>query len=88
MNTCLILGAALSAIAALLHIGCIVFGGPWYRFFGAGEKMASMAESGQWWPHMITAVIALILFIWAGYALSGAGVFTQWPLMKSALTLP
>jgi len=39
-NTFLMIGAALSGLAALLHVGCILFGAPWYRFFGAGEKMA------------------------------------------------
>ena len=27
-------------IAALLHVACIVGGPAWYRFFGAGERMA------------------------------------------------
>ena len=36
-----------SAIAALAHLGCIIFGGDWYRFFGAGEQMARMAEAGN-----------------------------------------
>jgi hypothetical protein len=37
-NAFLIVGAALSAIAAALHIGCIFFGAPWYRCFGAGAR--------------------------------------------------
>ncbi len=42
-NTPLIIGGYLSFVAALLHISCI-FGGPeWYRFFGAGERMATLA---------------------------------------------
>jgi hypothetical protein len=47
-NTFLILGAISSASAALAHLGCIIFGGSWYRFLGAGEQMAKMAEKGDW----------------------------------------
>jgi hypothetical protein len=36
----------LSAAAALLHIAVIVGGAEWYRFFGAGEGMARLAERG------------------------------------------
>ena len=43
-NKPLILGALFSAVAALAHLGCIIFGGDWYRFFGAGEQMAKMAS--------------------------------------------
>ena len=39
-NPLLVLAAALSAIAALLHLACIYFGGPWYRAMGAGEEEA------------------------------------------------
>lgn len=84
-NSWLLMGALLSTLAALLHVGCIVFGGPWYRFFGAGEKMAAMAEAGKWFPHIVTAGIVVVLLVWAGYALSGAAVITRWPLTKPAL---
>ncbi|KKK66980.1 hypothetical protein LCGC14_2958640, partial [marine sediment metagenome] len=47
MNICLIVAGTLSAIAAILHLGCIYFGAPWYRFFGAGEQMAQLAEQGS-----------------------------------------
>lgn len=43
----LIAAGTLDALAALLHVACI-FGGPaWYRFLGAGERMAGMAERGD-----------------------------------------
>jgi len=84
-NIPLILGAALSAIAALLHI-CIVFGGPaWYRFFGAGERMAAGAAAGHWYPPIVTLLIAGMLAIWAAYALSGAGVLQPLPLQAFVL---
>ena len=73
-NAWLLLAAALDAIAALLHVGCIVFGAAWYRFFGAGERMARLAEAGDWRPTVVTSGIAIVLSVWALYALSAAGV--------------
>ncbi len=85
-NLFLIAGAVLSAIAALLHV-CIIFGGPsWYRFFGAGERMAASAEAGHLYPVAVTLAIAGVLGVWAAYALAGAGVLPPLPLQ--ALVLP
>jgi uncharacterized membrane protein YgdD (TMEM256/DUF423 family) len=86
-NKPLLVAAFLCAVAALLHVGCIVFGGDWYRFFGAGEEMASMAEQGLWYPSIVTAVIVGILLIWSLYGLSGAGVIKRLPLTKLALVI-
>ena len=72
-NPWLLLGALLSALAASLHLAIIVKGGPWYRFFGAGEEMARMAEAGRWLPTLVTAGIAAVLFVWSAYALAAAG---------------
>lgn len=83
----LILGAVLSAIAAVLHVGCIVFGASWYRFFGAGEQMARWADAGSWRPTLITSGIVLVLAVWSLYALSGAGVVARLPLLRTALCL-
>ena len=84
-NIPLILGATLSAIAALLHI-CIIVGGPaWYRFFGAGERMAAGAAAGHWYPPIVTLLIAGMLAVWAAYALSGAGVLQPLPLLAFVL---
>jgi hypothetical protein len=85
-NPFLLSGAVLSALAALLHIGCIVFGPPWYRFFGAGERMAHLATAGSRFPTYVTAGIAAILFLWAVYALAGAGMLPRLPLMRVSLT--
>ena len=83
----LIAGAVLSAIAALLHMGCIVFGAPWYRFFGAGEKMARMALAGDPRAALITACIVLGLSLWSLYALSGAGLIAPLPLLRTGLAV-
>lgn len=85
-NRFLIVGAALSALAALVHLGCIVFGASWYRFLGAGEQMAQMDLAGHWYPTVATLVISSILSIWSLYALSGAGVIRKLPLMRLALS--
>jgi hypothetical protein len=85
MNILLITGAVLSAIAAILHIGCIYYGAPWYRFFGAGEKMAILAEQGNIQPTLITSAIVLVLASWSIYALSGAGVILKLPFLKWVL---
>ena len=85
LNKFLLTGAALSAIAASLHIAIIIFGAPWYRFFGAGEEMATRAASGHWSPLAITSGIAVVLAIWVLYALSGAGAIRRLPFVKPIL---
>jgi hypothetical protein len=84
-NLFLVIGAVLSGTAALLHLGCIAFGAPWYRFMGAGEHMAQMALAGHWYPTVVTLAIATILVVWALYALSGAGIIARLPLLRVAL---
>ena len=86
-NKYLLAAAVCCFAAALAHLGCIVFGGDWYRFFGAGEQMARMAEQGLWYPVIVTAVIVVVLLVWALFALSGAGVITRLPLTRLALIL-
>jgi hypothetical protein len=86
-NVFLIAAALLSALAAALHVGCIVFGAPWYRFFGAGERMAQMAIAGSWYPTIVTVAIAAVLAAWSLYALSGAAVIRALPLLRPALCI-
>jgi hypothetical protein len=86
-NPALILGGWLSVAAALLHIACIIGGPDWYRFFGAGEEMATMAERGSLTPTLLTLGIAAILAIWAAYAFSGAGLLPRLPLLRTGLVV-
>jgi len=86
-NLALILGGWLSVAASLLHIGCIIGGPAWYRFFGAGEQMATMAEQGSMTPTLLTLGIAAILAIWAAYAFSGAGLLPRLPLLRTGLVM-
>lgn len=87
MNVYLIISGTLSAIAAMLHLGCIYFGASWYRFFGAGEAMALMAEQGSSQPTLITLAIFSVLSIWSLYAFSAAGLIRKLPLTRLALML-
>jgi hypothetical protein len=86
-NPWLISGGVLSALASLLHIGCILGGPAWYRFFGAGERMAQMAGRGDWRATVVTLGIASVLAVWSAYAFSGAGLLPRLPLMRLALVL-
>ena len=84
-NFALAIGAGLSAGASLMHLGIIIGGAPWYRFFGAGERMAAAAAAGRTYPAVVTASIAAVLALWAAYALSGAGIIAALPLLKPGL---
>jgi hypothetical protein len=86
-NLALTIAGIASLLAGITHV-LIIFGGPtWYRFFGAGESMAQMAEDGNIQAAIMTSGIALMLSIWGLYALSGAGLITRLPLIKTALVL-
>jgi uncharacterized membrane protein SirB2 len=84
-NRFLLSAALFCALAALAHLGCIIFGGDWYRFFGAGEQMARMAEEGHWYPSVVTSGIVVVLLLWSLYGLSGAGLIKQLPFLRLAL---
>jgi len=79
------LAAGLDFLAAALHVG-IVLGGPaWYRFFGAGERMARMAERRHPWPTVVTLAIASGLCVFGAYAMTAGGHFPALPLAREAL---
>ena len=85
INVWLAAGGILSLGAALLHVAIIIGGPSWYRFFGAGEEIARMAEQGRWRPAIITALIAICLAVCALYAFSGAGLVPPLPLLGAVL---
>ncbi|MCG8528161.1 MAG: hypothetical protein MI748_17405 [Opitutales bacterium] len=74
-----------SLLIALLHVVIIFVGAEGYRYFGAGEEMAQMAERGELYPTIATSIITLIFAIWGLYGLSSAGVIRKLPLLKPAL---
>ena len=84
-NPWLIAAGALSAAAALLHLAVIAGGPDWYRFFGAGERMARAAERGSATPALFTVAIAGVLALWAAYAFAGAGLIRRLPLLRTGL---
>ena len=81
----LIAGGMLSLTAALVHIACIFGGADWFRFFGAGDRMARMVEAGQWTPAVFAVGIAALLTLAAAYAFSGAGIIVRLPLVRTGL---
>ncbi len=83
----LVLAGMLSAVAAGLHLAIILGGPGWYRFFGAGERMARLAERGALGPTLITLAIASVLAIWAAYAFSGAGLLPRLPLLRTGIVI-
>jgi hypothetical protein len=87
LNVWLMVAAALSAIAALLHVAIVFGGAAWYRFFGAGERFARAAERGELWQHALTLGIAAVLAAWAALALSAAGAIGRLPLLGWALVI-
>jgi hypothetical protein len=86
-NPALIAAGVLSLVASGLHLAIIFGGAGWYRFFGAGERFARAAERGEVWPGIATFGIALVLFVWALYAFSGAGALPALPMLRTGLVL-
>ena len=84
-NPALLVAGAGSVAAGVAHLACIVGGPDWYRFFGAGEGMARAVEQGRWQPHVMTAVIAIVLFGWAWFAFAAAGQMPRPPLLRIGL---
>ena len=84
-NAWLVVAGSMSALASLIHVGCIVQGPSWYRAFGAPEPLIRAVENGDPALHWITAGIAGILAIWSAYAFSGVGLIRRLPLVRTAL---
>jgi hypothetical protein len=84
-NPWLAAGGMMSLAAAIAHPLCIIGGAAWYRFFGAGERMARAVEQGRIQPALVTAAIAATLLVWAVDALSGAGWLGRLPLLRPVL---
>lgn len=79
------LAGGLSGAIALLHVAVILAGAPAYRYFGAGEEMATLAERGSLVPALITLLVTLVFSLFALYAFSGAGLVRRLPLLRLGL---
>jgi len=86
-NRLLKTGGSLNIGVALLHIGIAFAGAPAYRYFGAGEQMASWAEAGSPLPAIITLFLAAVFSVFGLYAFSGAGLIRKLPLLITGLVL-
>ncbi|MEJ2737411.1 MAG: hypothetical protein P8189_28290 [Anaerolineae bacterium] len=80
---CLLLGGVASLLIVLLHLA-LALRPRWYRHFGADE-LAQMHEQGSRFTVFATLGLALIFAVWGIYALSGAGVIGQLPLLRALL---
>ena len=76
-----------SGCVAALHVLIILRGAPAYRYFGAGEQMARLAEQGSAAPALVTGVAAVVFATWAAYALAGAGMLKRPPFLRTGLIL-
>jgi hypothetical protein len=81
----LTLAGVASLGVGVLHVAMVFVGAPAYRYFGAGERFAQRAESGSFWPALITLVLAAIFLAWGCFALSGAGRIRRLPLLRLGL---
>ena len=81
----LLFAAALTLAAAAGHFACIFWGAAGFRFFGAGERLAKLAERGHWYPSLVAFLIGAVLVVWSAYALSAAGVIPKLPFLRLAL---
>ena len=84
-NITLVVAAVLTLLLALIQVAKILGGLPVYRRFGVDETLIQMTEAGSSTPTMLFGVFALLLFILACYALSGAGVVRKLPMLRSVL---
>lgn len=84
-RTFLLIGGLFSSAIAVLHVLIVFVGAPAYRYFGAGEGMARLAEAGSWVPPLLTLALAFVFAVWALYAFSGAGLIRRLPLLKTGL---
>jgi hypothetical protein len=84
-NNLLFAGAIANFAIAVLHLIIILIGGDAYRYFGAGEEMATMDEAGSLSPGLITLLVTFFFILFGLYGLSGAGKIRKLPLLDVIL---
>lgn len=81
------LAATLDFLAAALHLYVIWWGPDGYRFFGAGERLAQMAERKHPWPVIVTLLITGILIVWGLYCLTLDGLALPLPWVEPIMLI-
>ena len=77
------LGGVASMLIAALHVALVIRPQA-YRYCGAAE-LAQLAEQGSPFTMLVTIGLALMFAAWGAYALSGAGLIRQLPLLRTVL---
>lgn len=85
VSSLIISASAASLLVALLHVYVIVKGPAAYRSFGAGERLASMAERGSWIPGLVTSGITFTFLVFAYYYLAAGGWLPAPPFIRKGL---
>ena len=85
INVVLVIAAMTSVLSAVSQLLMILGGATAFEHLGAGKVLTQMVAAGSSTPAMLFSVLALLLFIAACYALSGAGVFRKLPALRSVL---
>ncbi|MQS15605.1 hypothetical protein F7Q99_25880 [Streptomyces kaniharaensis] len=78
---------ALSLAVGVLHLALPFYGGAGFRYFGAGEYLARLADHRSPIPTATVVGIATLLAAAAAYAWSAAGLLRPLPGLASALTV-
>lgn len=86
-HSLLIASATCSILVALLHVYVMAKGAPAYRFFGAGEQLAGLAERGSWIPTVLTSGITAAFLVFAAYYLAAAGLLPKLPWLALGLVV-
>lgn len=76
----ILLTGIIAFIGALLHIAIMLGGPDWYDFFGAPQGLVQMARDGNLRAPVSCLIIATILFVFAAYAFSAAGLIKRLPM--------
>ena len=78
-------GGAMSLAASLVHVAAIVGGPSWFRWLGAGERIARGVGMGHKAPIILTIGIAAALLVIALAAFAGAGLIRPIPFTRVVL---
>jgi hypothetical protein len=82
-DCCLTLGGVASLLITLLHVALAIRPQA-YRYCDAAE-LAQLHEQGSPFTVLVTIGLVLMFAAWGAYALSGAGVIKQLPLLRTVL---